>query len=121
MIIGKNAWAIVLPRDEGSRLNGLTVVESVTVPKRFCSPMAGHSHSVETLQRAASVVKPDNIWQHAGRFRSSSAVLCRRLDTGVPCSCCHGGRDAGRNPELSSAARKLDAKFGALAVRVTAA
>jgi mannose-1-phosphate guanylyltransferase len=62
MTISNKAWAIVLAGGEGSRLHGLTTDASgVTVPKQFCSLTGGQSLLVETLQRAASVVEPDQI------------------------------------------------------------
>ena len=62
MTISNNAWAIVLAGGDGSRLHSVTTDASgVTVPKQFCSLTGGQSLLVETLQRAASVVEPDQI------------------------------------------------------------
>ena len=62
MTINNNTWAIVLAGGEGSRLHSLTTDASgVPVPKQFCSLTGGQSLLTETLQRAASVVEPDQI------------------------------------------------------------
>jgi mannose-1-phosphate guanylyltransferase len=57
-----NTWAIVLAAGEGSRLQSLTMTESgVAIPKQFCSLYDGDSLLRETLRRAESIARPENI------------------------------------------------------------
>jgi mannose-1-phosphate guanylyltransferase len=57
-----NTWAIVLAAGEGRRLQSLTMTESgVAIPKQYCSLYGGQSLLRETLQRAESIARPENI------------------------------------------------------------